>query len=669
MVSKWWPGFRKTTSRRFFAEAGSSVSSLAPFFVNGDARMYKDVPLPVEFDLQAAMRKAKAVGPSILKVVLRGKGLGFRTKECDFESVVGQVYSEEESKRFIGERWEATILLLSWSKAAVQAFLAGWPCTVEASFRAGKTRIAIIRSADRRLQHDFGCSLIRPAEPRKRQNAQVLVWSKPGKTTAGSQKAAKSWASVVRGNTTPPVSAKRPLAGSESMDPTALGAITPTQVHPRKSRSRQGRNGWTPYNLRNLQCWKTGTHGVGREPADNEDDEFKEHDGFSPEFGEREGSRPKPLASQNSTLPDLCRIEWCGRRSSFQSLQTRLRCLQLCCPFLLRALITNDEHFTGGCENGGAVLRELLSVSVVGKGFGAVFTSKTLLAQYSPVRLHVPFFKEHGPVIFTSGSFGNFFVNLLFDQWLATANYPRVMCFEHCLCLLPIGSFQGNSEKRWLFFVVSGGCGDAFTSKPLPAYLCPMWSDVTDFKELGLVYVANGSLGAVFVNVLSALLRPGWMHLHATVRSPWVMCLTNCLCLIPSGLFEGNNLVIAFMKFLLGKLWRFATHSRHRRACPCTVAARRVGKMRTRWSRHRRFRRAASLSAPNMAVLVVVAIPVSDVVLILGGVLRCRAPWFDGTNEGPCLSDFTWSQLQCVTRGHCSAATPISGTVGLARRR
>ena len=151
-----------------------------PFFVKGDARVYKDVPLPVEFDLQAAMRKAKAVGPSILAVVLRGNGLGLRTKECDFESVVGQVYSEEESKRFIGERWEATNLPLSWSKAAVQAFLAGWPCSVEASFRAGKTRSAIIRSAvpppHRRPQHDFGCSLIWPAEPRKRQNAPDTCW-------------------------------------------------------------------------------------------------------------------------------------------------------------------------------------------------------------------------------------------------------------------------------------------------------------------------------------------------------------------------------------------------------------------------------------------------------------------------------------------------------------
>ena len=41
------------------------------YLVKGDARVYKDVPLPVEFDLQAAVRKAKAVGPSTLGVVLR----------------------------------------------------------------------------------------------------------------------------------------------------------------------------------------------------------------------------------------------------------------------------------------------------------------------------------------------------------------------------------------------------------------------------------------------------------------------------------------------------------------------------------------------------------------------------------------------------------------------
>ena len=266
---------------------------------------------------------ANAVGPSILGVVLRGKGLGLRTKEYDFESVVGQVYSEEESKRFIGERWEATNLPLSWSKAAVQAFLAGWPCTVEASFRAGKTRSAIIRSAvpppHRRLQHDFGCLLIQPAEPRKRQNAQVLVWSKPGKTTVESQKVAKSWASVVRGNPTPPVTAKRPLAGSESMDTTALGAITPTQVQdnnqgPTQVSTLQPTQAPVLADvvpqlqvlMASVQSIATTVGQLGGQlhslqaevtvmkHADNEDDEFEEHDGFSSEFGEREGA----LASQ-----------------------------------------------------------------------------------------------------------------------------------------------------------------------------------------------------------------------------------------------------------------------------------------------------------------------------------------------------------------------------------
>ena len=194
------------------------------FYVKGDSRAYKDVPLPDDFDLQVALRRAKAVRSSIFWVVLCGMGFGLRTKECDFECVVGQVFSEEDAKRFIGERLEAIDLPLSWSKAAVQAFLAGCSWTVEASFRAGKTRSATIRAAEplphRRLQHDFGCALLRPAEPRKRPRAQVLVWSTPGKTTAEGH----------RGDPTPPVAAKRSLAGSESMDMTVLGAISPTLV-------------------------------------------------------------------------------------------------------------------------------------------------------------------------------------------------------------------------------------------------------------------------------------------------------------------------------------------------------------------------------------------------------------------------------------------------------
>ena len=233
MVSKWWPGFRRQLREGSSRKRG--VRCLLSLLLCQRRRPpVQGCPTPSRIRPPCGYEEGEGGRSCHPWVVLRRKGLGLRTKECDFESVVGQVYSEEESKRFIGERWEATDLPLSWSKAAVQAFLAGWPCTVEASFRAGKTRSAIIRSAvpppHRRLQHDFGCSLIRPAEPRKRQNAQVLVWSKSGKTTAESQKAAKSWASVVRGNPTPPVTAKRPLAGSESMDTSALGAINPTQV-------------------------------------------------------------------------------------------------------------------------------------------------------------------------------------------------------------------------------------------------------------------------------------------------------------------------------------------------------------------------------------------------------------------------------------------------------
>ena len=72
----------------------------------------------------------------------------------------------------------------------------------------------------------------------------------------------------------------------------------------------------------------------------------------------------------------------------------------------------------------------------------------------------------------------------------------------------------------------------------------------------------------------------------------------------------GNNLVTAFMKFLLGKLWRLAyvcvlalrpaTDPRHRHASPCAVAAKRAGKKRTRWPRHKRSRRVAPLSAERV---------------------------------------------------------------------
>ena len=114
-----------------------------------------------------------------------GDFLAPRSGGTDGVEVVARVQKDNFEKLLRGSGWPQ-IYLCRGAK-----FLPGWPCTVEASFRAGKSRSAI-RSAvpphHRRLQHDFGCSLIRRAEPRKRQNAQVLMWSKPGKTTAESQK-------------------------------------------------------------------------------------------------------------------------------------------------------------------------------------------------------------------------------------------------------------------------------------------------------------------------------------------------------------------------------------------------------------------------------------------------------------------------------------------------
>ena len=127
---------------------------------------------------------------------------------------------------FIGERWEAINLPLSWSKAVVQAFLIGWSCTVEASFRAGKTQSATVRSAEppphHRLQPDFGIG------PRSHAGG-------PGAVEAGKNHA-RSCAGVVWGDSkkaaavlvsvTRPEAAKRSLPNGESVDTTQFGAIS-----------------------------------------------------------------------------------------------------------------------------------------------------------------------------------------------------------------------------------------------------------------------------------------------------------------------------------------------------------------------------------------------------------------------------------------------------------
>ena len=97
---------------------------LSPLLCQRRRPCVQGCPTPSRIRPPGGSEESEGGRPSILGVVMRGEGLGLRTKECDFESVVGQVYSEEEAKRFIGKRWEATNLPLSWSKGAVQAFLA-----------------------------------------------------------------------------------------------------------------------------------------------------------------------------------------------------------------------------------------------------------------------------------------------------------------------------------------------------------------------------------------------------------------------------------------------------------------------------------------------------------------------------------------------------------------
>ena len=130
-----------------------------PFFVKGDAPRVQGCPTPSRIlTSRRLMRKGKVVALSILGVVFRGMGLGLRRKECDFESVVGQVYSEEESKILFGDRREATNLLhCSGAMLRCRHYWQSGFAQSKHSFRAGKTRSAIIWSAvpplHRRPQH------------------------------------------------------------------------------------------------------------------------------------------------------------------------------------------------------------------------------------------------------------------------------------------------------------------------------------------------------------------------------------------------------------------------------------------------------------------------------------------------------------------------------------
>ena len=97
-------------------------------------------------------------------------------------------------------------------------------------------------------------------------------------------------------------------------------------------------------------------------------------------------------------------------------------------------------------KKGGAVPKDILAVCFCQRGFGAAFSSNSLLAQNRQVWSHVL-------LIFQSGGFGVVFVNPLFAQFRpnllhlpATVKSLRVMCLKNLSCLLPAGCFEGNNS-------------------------------------------------------------------------------------------------------------------------------------------------------------------------------------------------------------------------------
>ena len=75
---------RKTPSRNCFAITESSVSSPVP--CTSEASHARTETSSFQKGSTSRLRKAKAIWSTILGVVLRNKGLGLRTKACDFES-------------------------------------------------------------------------------------------------------------------------------------------------------------------------------------------------------------------------------------------------------------------------------------------------------------------------------------------------------------------------------------------------------------------------------------------------------------------------------------------------------------------------------------------------------------------------------------------------------
>ena len=313
-----------------------------------------------------------------------------------------------------------------------------------------------------------------PAEPRKRQNAQVLVWSKPGKTHSGKSKGCE-----ILGECGP----RKPHATSDSETSArwkradghdssrchhshpgsrqqpgshaglALAKVATVGPPANPATSSAGRRGRAA----------TGTRGVGAVNCDNcrtAPAAFPPNRSHGNEKRRQRGRRVRRTRwflltiwrkrGSDGRSPWRAKIQLCQTYAVVSGVEggAVLRASRrVFVAFGSCAVLSRIVHAspTVNTSQGFARMVEQFSEKgclffVVSKGFGAAFTSKSLHAQYRPVRIHVTVFKEHGPVIFTSGSFGDVFVNLLFAQYrpgwmhlLATANYPRAMCLKNCI--------------------------------------------------------------------------------------------------------------------------------------------------------------------------------------------------------------------------------------------
>ena len=142
----------------------------------------------------------------------------------------GQIYTTEEARRFMGDRWEVTNLPLSWSKAAVQAFLSQWRRLTE----QGRQGAPSLRQQC--LLSITDCSTIKGARSsaqRSHENVRVHSRSLCGQNLAKPrQRANMKDITAVPLPAVPPAREESQVPRRVPMDTTSVGAsLTQVQDH------------------------------------------------------------------------------------------------------------------------------------------------------------------------------------------------------------------------------------------------------------------------------------------------------------------------------------------------------------------------------------------------------------------------------------------------------